>query len=153
MIALALLFALAIVGIGAVIAGQQRAMTRRQARIEAELASLRTRSGVGPGVVLLGIVILGGAVIVSTALLSTALVIAAAIFGASLLAATGGGIVLAHRLTARQEQAIEAQFDRWLAPRAPLAYGPPELPSYCRCAGDAAVEALWARCEQREGVR
>jgi hypothetical protein len=151
--ALALLLVLIIAGTGVVIVRQQRAMSRRQARIEAELASLRTRSGISPGAVFLGTVILGGAVIISAALLSTAIVIAAAIFGASLVAAVGGAIALAHRLNARQEQAIEALFAQWLAPRAPLAYGPPSLPDYCHCGGDAAVEALYARREQREGVR
>jgi hypothetical protein len=151
-IALALLLVPIIAGAGVAIARQQRAMARRQARIETELASLRTRSGVGPGVVILAVLILGGAAIVSTALLSTAIVIAAGIFSAALLAAVGGGIVLAHRLAARQEQNIEALFARWLGPQAPLAYTPPQLPNYCRCGGDAAVEALWARRAQREGV-
>lgn len=138
---------------GVVWARRQQRLARRQQQLQAELVRLREQHqqhGVGPVAVVaaaaVGALVLGAAVVVAGALVSVALLVGAVVVGGSVV----GGLMLVNGLGRRQEQAVEAQFARWLTPPAPPAYSRPELSGYCPGCADAAVAVMRARREHEE---
>jgi hypothetical protein len=144
--------ALALVVLIVVIAAAAIGLACGQARLSGQVSALQHQRSAGGGIGVLGAVlaagvgavIVGAAMVVSATIVGLAIIVGATIIGMSVL----GGLVLADQLHRRQERAIDAQFARWLAPRAPLVYGPPQLSDGCsRCADDV-VATLRSRSRQ-----